>query len=604
MSGTGAFANPRRRLTNPPQPELKSRAAPVLGLPLHSPSTYLPRHDKHISANGRRCPDVPDNDGEASDAARMHGVREGQGPLPATASGGNACQRHRRSGDASGAWEPRAPPAPALRQHVLTSRRRLETVERKLDGLVTLLSATQPAADTSTPPTTTPPQTTATASPSAGSAYSAVAAAVLTPLPSPVFTLGLAGGGLALPGAALTFARADALLGVFRTHVAPHFPFVELPAAAGAQALRGTHPFLFTVVLSVSAVHELALQRALGDAVLAHVAAALLVHGGKSLELLQGLLLHVACGKGAFKEQIQRCYRLLQLAVALCVDLRLNERAHGFLSDLKRRIMAELAPGELAPLTAAPSVDEKRALLGVYYLSSAVATGFKKLQTFPWTPQLEAAAADPAMAPELVAMVRIQQHVEAPAVYPLGALPASQLLQLHYYHAKMRALEPYIERHDSVEALGTAVRFLDVFLAMPEAQLLATSFFEWMQVTYVLIMLLKVGMRDGARWAGEMAGGRDVGPVDIALYLRRVQECIEALEVASGESDSGNHLSTLVGRMRVWFDTQQPVDVPVPKSVVVSADVHVEKEKTGLFGLDGEEEAFWRDLFEGAAFLE
>ncbi|KAK0614964.1 hypothetical protein B0T17DRAFT_373059 [Bombardia bombarda] len=81
---------------------------------------------------------------------------------------------------------------------------------------------------------------------------------------------------------------------IFRTHIAPRFPFVVPSDVVTLQVMRQQRPFTHLAILAVASTGDFVLQRKLSglfnQVVAARVAAGTLV----SLDVLQGLLLHVA----------------------------------------------------------------------------------------------------------------------------------------------------------------------------------------------------------------------------------------------------------------------------------------------------------------------
>lgn len=276
------------------------------------------------------------------------------------------------------------------------------------------------------------------------------------------------------PGFEMTYADAESILNLYRMQLAAHCPFVIVPPEITAQELRHEKPFLFMSVITAGSYQNLPLQRALGEEIIKYLSVHLLLRGEKSLELLQGLLVYLfwfvalVCISSStvpnlsiqiirhhqhFKPGNQQLYKLLQLAIALVVDLKLNETPPQ--PNTKQKIAIDV----LHPLTEEPSYsrgifgtfEEKRALVGCYYLSSSymlncslctddiadvilrVSMSYKKLNALRFTSRIEECCQALVDAEEyandinLVHYVRLQNIAEKISQYfPYGEPFAAQ----------------------------------------------------------------------------------------------------------------------------------------------------------------------------------
>lgn len=83
----------------------------------------------------------------------------------------------------------------------------------------------------------------------------------------------------------------------YREEMAPYFPFVFIPDVSPAK-FYAEKPFLFKAMVMVSSYRNRPFQNQLGSQITEEAGKRLLVDGERSLDLLQGLLIHIAwCAK-------------------------------------------------------------------------------------------------------------------------------------------------------------------------------------------------------------------------------------------------------------------------------------------------------------------
>lgn len=155
----------------------------------------------------------------------------------------------------------------------------------------------------------------------------------------------------------------DTLLSIYKHHLSRMFPFVALPPSTTAAQLHETRPFLFKVIRMVASVRHLRLVRGQSRAIMEHVSHAILMNSERSLDLLQGILVflgfyHYHCMAHAHFNN------LINLSVGLVEDLELTTCP----KSQERRSQLPLA--RTAEVPVARSNEEKRLLLGVWYMSS------------------------------------------------------------------------------------------------------------------------------------------------------------------------------------------------------------------------------------------
>ncbi|KAF4432454.1 hypothetical protein CFRS1_v013653 [Colletotrichum fructicola] len=170
----------------------------------------------------------------------------------------------------------------------------------------------------------------------------------------------------------LTVEQGQELLDRFRTKLTPHFPFVIIPADENVNTLKQTKPALCLALMAAASHDDVRLQRALGQMFNELIAARLIEGDFTSLHILQGLLVHLAWAH--FQPRPKRYTQHLHLAVSIVSDLRLDrpKNVQGWNVERSERMGTAQHYVE--------SLDEQRAFLGTYYLSSCSSIVLQKLR--------------------------------------------------------------------------------------------------------------------------------------------------------------------------------------------------------------------------------
>lgn len=101
-------------------------------------------------------------------------------------------------------------------------------------------------------------------------------------------------------------AKEDDLIQLFflyRDRISQHFPFVVIPDVPPAQ-IYAERPFLFKAIIMVASYKTRRYQYQLGTQLTEEVGKRLLVDGERSLDVLQGLLIHVAWCAAFFESYV------------------------------------------------------------------------------------------------------------------------------------------------------------------------------------------------------------------------------------------------------------------------------------------------------------
>ena len=185
--------------------------------------------------------------------------------------------------------------------------------------------------------------------------------------------------------------KAKEILDIFITKMAPLFPFIVIAAHISAEQLHREKPFLF-LNISMVACQNPARQQEIVRKVEVYVAEHVVLRGEHSMDLLQGLLVHVAwfiaVPRMAHSHSSERPADklnpewnghhyarsgshidvFLNLARAQIISLNLHQGIAALKSSdrpLSYLRLADLMPGQVLART----LEERRAYLGCYYIS-------------------------------------------------------------------------------------------------------------------------------------------------------------------------------------------------------------------------------------------
>ncbi|KIV77976.1 hypothetical protein PV11_09748 [Exophiala sideris] len=154
----------------------------------------------------------------------------------------------------------------------------------------------------------------------------------------------------------------ETLLSIYRNQLSSRLPFVIIPAGTTARQLQAARPLLMKVIRMVASVRHLRLMKGQSRAVMEHISHAILMRSERSLDLLQGILVflgsyHYHCMTHA------QFNNLTRLAVSLVEDMDLS-------TCPKSQQRGSQLPYVRAEESMSRTNEERRALLGVWYMSS------------------------------------------------------------------------------------------------------------------------------------------------------------------------------------------------------------------------------------------
>ncbi|CEL10427.1 hypothetical protein ASPCAL13546 [Aspergillus calidoustus] len=310
-----------------------------------------------------------------------------------------------------------------LPSNSLRKRYSKKALAERLDSLTALLEAIQAASGATTAGTGGIPHS---PSSTTGSA-SASAASHPSPISADYF---------ASPHGAQS---AEQSFAIFRDQMLPYCPFIYIPATVPAQQLQREQPYLFRAIMVVTmrSVPERASQ---GSTLKRLLSDAIVVEERSDFDLLLAALTYVAWGHDQFTNGPATTPRMMDLALSIVCGLRWNKplpiNAH-----MLPMMGVPSYPG-LSPIVC--SLEEQRAVLGCFLLSSFVSTYFGQMECMRWTPQMdgflqtiEANTTCPSD-PMLAVLVRLQRVVHGAectrdvhqGMMPIGLFTSSLLSQV------------------------------------------------------------------------------------------------------------------------------------------------------------------------------
>lgn len=178
--------------------------------------------------------------------------------------------------------------------------------------------------------------------------------------------------------------EANECLSTFRPQYLIHFPFIIIPLATDAQELRQKSPFLWLAIMAIASKSS-AKQAALSKELRKTLALSILVDGERNLDLLLCTLTAVAWGL-YFTYNKPILTSLLQLAVGILGDLGLNKPPPKESTYVLLEYNARGCPKDFSHLR---TMEERRAAVTCFLLSSVVASYFSRIESLRWTPYLD-----------------------------------------------------------------------------------------------------------------------------------------------------------------------------------------------------------------------
>ncbi|KAG8668594.1 hypothetical protein FPOAC1_007977 [Fusarium poae] len=264
---------------------------------------------------------------------------------------------------------------------------RVAQLEKKIDGIVSLLAANQrhnlsPLTPES-PKEQNQPQSQSMASLS-------VSPRSLDMIPSgsdvpPNFAANVE----LFPGFRITHAQASERLALYKRDYVPHFPFVPLSGHMTSHELYIESSLLFWTILAVVSPLEDKVQMEFKAWFRKYLAEHVIVRQEKSVDILQAILIYLGWNDFHFYGELQ-VTNIVQIAIGLVIDLRLDKFAGSFLGGPKTMLGDAWTTMGKSCLKGKvyQSLADKRAVLGVYHITNLLNSNFRKSTLLNWSTHL------------------------------------------------------------------------------------------------------------------------------------------------------------------------------------------------------------------------
>ncbi|THC94481.1 hypothetical protein EYZ11_006046 [Aspergillus tanneri] len=403
--------------------------------------------------------------------------------------------------------------------------------------------------------------------------------------------------------------QAGPLLEKFRSVKMPQFPFVVIPSTTTAWTLQNQSPFLFLAIMAASTEDNPVLQKTLDQQLKQRIGLNIIMNNERSMDLLLGLLVHIAWDHYRWETVHTEMFLLLQLAMTLVADLGLQT---GGLTMKSISISAGCKAGRTSDELVA-SAEGKRAFLGVFYLCSLLSL-FRPQLHMKHTDWIDHCCASLSENPEYPTDRILRTYIDSQSLKytPEDTLPLEiqhpnhphdALIDnwTHFFELKSRPvllLGQLLERPSPSKIhLSTLIASTETFLVSfptipaDRAVHLPLSFHTY--VWYALLSLSKTLLLADAEWA------RSLG------LEARVYDCAGAVmmryeKLSSGEDFWSNSHRT-IGKMVTWLKGQM-----TQRREAASQEIghHGVDSATGFddLGVDWDAD-LWQQTIEGSWFF-
>ncbi|KIX94678.1 uncharacterized protein Z520_09724 [Fonsecaea multimorphosa CBS 102226] len=436
----------------------------------------------------------------------------------------------------------------------------------------------------------------------------------------------------------------EKLFSDFRTQMNIHFPFVVIPPQATAVSLREEKRFLFRTCITAAAQADPPLLRQLADDLMRYIGEHILMKGEKSLDLLQGLLVFCSWFQ-YYNHNNPQVMNLLHLATAMATDLGLNRpKQPAVLAPIGMVVdAAEMFHGKLVN-NGVQTFDDRRALLGVYYLSGHFSSCFRRSDPMSWTQHLEdccnalVAAAEYPSDIYAVQLVRLHRVIEvySPSLglmttsnVPLqslmrclerdlqqyqesipSSLAGNNLFQMQIQSAYLCLYETIfavqVERaYHRAEALHACLshisQFFDSLEAIPWRYVPNLTFSFWLNLVHALVVLAKMSFLVLDGWDLQSVRDSEMNFPSTVDRLVQKLETVSHQSLSSGDTPASNAVATrfslFAEKMRLckkWYASKLNAEASISASSLETGALPENMPMEELFG--GFEDSIWPDL--------
>ncbi|XEV05307.1 hypothetical protein FSHL1_010594 [Fusarium sambucinum] len=293
---------------------------------------------------------------------------------------------------------------------------RVAQLEKKIDGIVSLLAANQRNLTPLTPES--PKEPTQPRSQSMASLSISPRSLDMIPCGSDI-PPNFAPNAELFPGFRVSHQQAAERLALYKRDYVPHFPFVPLSGIMTSHELYIESSLLFWTILAVVSPLEDKVQMEFKSWFRRYLAEHVVVRQEKSIDILQAILIYLGWNDFHFYGELQ-VTNIVQMAIGLVIDLRLDKFAGSFLGGPKTMLgdaWTTMGRSCLKGKIYQSSAD-KRAVLGVYHITNLLNSNFRKSTLLNWSTHLSQCCDSLAEGNEfesdvyLVSLVRMQHMAD------------------------------------------------------------------------------------------------------------------------------------------------------------------------------------------------
>ncbi|GFF32921.1 hypothetical protein IFM46972_03712 [Aspergillus udagawae] len=396
----------------------------------------------------------------------------------------------------------------------------------------------------------------------------------------------------------LNVTEGEELLLKFRTNLMPLFPFVIISEVSFVE-LRKQAPFLLLCIMTACLEHKPALQQKLEFEVRTLVSTRIVINMERDMDLLRGLLVHIAWYHYHWRIYHTQVYMLLQIAMAIVVDLGLDRYDNFKMQRIPHDVKGteESHKGQALYLTS----DGQRAFLGIR------ASIFRRQLTMKHTDWVEYCAASLGQRAEyptdqsLKALIEIQSLVrqsELEVEDPVHAMSKDELLQsmdilenriehllvqetqcntwslrlelnaipamvLGHTLRRQSDIHRQYEKEQLLTIARSSFNIVTVFLASPASVTPNLPMFSYTSIWYGLLVLSKLSLLSDAATEGKAVGvhNKDIHNLGLAA--------MQKMEAMSRRNDVWDNCRAVIGSMLSWLESSRVQ----PQSIQVRGDI-------------------------------
>ncbi|KIN05469.1 hypothetical protein OIDMADRAFT_153650 [Oidiodendron maius Zn] len=393
----------------------------------------------------------------------------------------------------------------------------------------------------------------------------------------------------------------------FRTDFVKHLPFIVISPSVTSKELRQERPILWVCIMTVASSNSTK-QIALSKEVRAIFGREAYAEGTRSMDLLLAILVYTAWDRyHTFEKPIFSS--LVQLAIAILYDLGLDkppskDPALALTYDLK-------GIKQPSRFSRPPTMEERRALLGCFLMSSVSSSFLQKGDTLRWTAysneclrvieRQKEFASDELLA-HLVKLRLISERMvdtpctgaimegdcgmTLPVVFYLKSLESqlrdfkstissaladnkTLLMELHNTELAIHGIGlsqasdifsgPHNMRLECLYACFNAIKaWFDVFLSIPPAQYVGFSALLYRNLTHCFVAIYQLSTFEHPEW--------DLGFIrenlDVVLFLEKAERNFSDVKLVAGldidgleDIDTFNIIASKIRVIKLWWET-------------------------------------------------